>query len=101
MVKWRGFAPCTHEAGNRFASIRDRFIPFIQSLQRANAGSQETLRFDGHVGTCLCMLPILLRNIDFQYTSAHRLSHTGLVIAEDWEGDFTCKVWNGQVIIET
>lgn len=88
------------EAGDSFTSISARFMPFIQDLQRKYAGSREMLLFVGHGGTYLCMLPMLLKNIDFEYASAHRLSHTGLVIANDRDGEFICKVWDGQVIIE-
>lgn len=88
------------EAGDSFTSIRDRFIPFFQELQRAYAGSRQTLLFVGHGGTYLCMLPILLKNINFEYASAHRLSHSGMVIAEEQDSEFICKVWDGQVIIE-
>ncbi|GAP14982.1 fructose-2,6-bisphosphatase [Longilinea arvoryzae] len=81
--------------GDSFDSIRDRFLPFIQALQEANLNSDRALLFIGHGGTYLCVLPLILKNIDFDFVSRHYLSHTGMVIAEEQKGELFCKVWDG------
>lgn len=87
------------EDGDSFVSIRARFIPFIQGLQAQFADSVQSLLFVGHGGTYLCMLPEILKNIDFHFALAHRLTNTGMVIAYEHNGEFFCRVWDGQVII--
>ncbi len=88
------------EGGDSFTSIRARFMPFVQGLQAQFAGSAQSLLFVGHGGTYLSMLPAILTNIDFDYALAHRLTNTGMVIANERNGEFFCRVWDGQVIIE-
>ena len=87
------------EAGDSFTSIRSRFLPFISTLKKEYPMSNQTILLVGHGGTYLCMLPILLKNIDFEFVSSHRISNTGMVIVEERNGEFICRVWDGQVII--
>ncbi len=83
------------EGGDSFNSIRSRFLPFIKRVQAKNADSDQALLLIGHGGTYLCGLPLILKNIDFEFASQHYLRHTGMVIAEEQKGEINCKVWDG------
>jgi len=87
------------DAGDSFYSIQSRFLPFIRSLQQQYSKVDQAILLVGHGGTFLCMLPIILKNIDFEFATSHRLSNTGMVIVEEQNGDFICQVWDGKVII--
>ena len=87
------------DAGDSFYSIQSRFLPFIRSLQQQYSKVDQAILLVGHGGTFLCMLPIILKNIDFEFATSHRLSNTGMVIVEEQNGDFICRVWDGKVII--
>ncbi len=81
--------------GDSFEAIRDRFLHFIQSLPPMNDAPDQALLFIGHGGTYLCVLPLILKNIDFEFVSRHYLSHTGMVIAENQNGELICRLWDG------
>jgi broad specificity phosphatase PhoE len=87
------------EGGDSFNSIQSRFLPFIRALQREHSNSEQALLFVGHGGTFLCMLPLILKNIEFDFATSHRLCNTGMVVAEETNGEILCRVWDGQVII--
>jgi len=87
------------DAGDSFYSIQSRFLPFIRSLQQQYSKVDQAILLVGHGGTFLCMLPIILKNIDVEFATSHRLSNTGMVIVEEQNGDFICRVWDGKVII--
>ncbi len=87
------------EEGDSFFSIKSRFLPFIQALRREYSNNNDALLFVGHGGTFLCMLPVILENIDFEFATSSRISNTGMVIAEDTNEGIICRVWDGQVII--
>lgn len=87
------------EAGDSFNSIQSRFLPFIQGLQREYSRKDDALLLVGHGGTFMCMLPVIMKNINFEFATSRRLSNTGMVIAEDTNEGIICRVWERQVII--
>lgn len=87
------------EAGDSYYSIQSRFLPFIRSLQQQYSNGDQAILLVGHGGTFMCMLPLILKNIDYAFATSRRLSNTGMVIAEDKNEGIICRVWDGEVII--
>ncbi|HWQ05249.1 MAG TPA: histidine phosphatase family protein [Longilinea sp.] len=87
------------DGGDSFNSIRSRFLPFVNMLQDKYSKGDQAILLVGHGGTFICMLPVIIRNIDFEFAATRRLSNTGMVIVEEQKGEFICRVWDGQVII--
>ena len=87
------------EEGDSYYSIQSRFLPFIRSLQQQYSNGDQAILLVGHGGTFMCMLPLILKNIDYAFATSRRLSNTGMVIAEDKNEGIICRVWDGEVII--
>jgi broad specificity phosphatase PhoE len=80
------------EGGECFVDIKDRFLPFIDSLKHESDGH---ILLIGHGGLFHLMLPLVLTNIDNEFVSSHGLGHTECVIAELQDGGFICRQWGG------
>lgn len=70
------------EQGESFLDIQQRFVPFVEQIVRAYRTSAQAVVLVGHGGTYRCMLPLVLRNIDFRFSAAHGLNHTTVIAAE-------------------
>jgi 2,3-bisphosphoglycerate-dependent phosphoglycerate mutase len=81
------------EGGESFEEIRQRFVPFIETLTGPAGGSSEEFILVGHGGTYRCMLPQILRNVDFAFTREHGIDHTDVILAEDWPDGLHCRAW--------
>lgn len=78
------------EGGECFFDIRDRFLPFIESLKPQG---DDHLLLVGHGGLFHLMLPLLLSNIDHDFVRTHWMGHTECVIAELHAAGFICRGW--------
>ena len=78
------------EGGECFVEIRERFLPFIESL-KYNGGDHILLV--GHGGLFQLMLPLVLTNIDNDFVSLHGIGHTECVIAELSTEGLVCVQW--------
>jgi probable phosphoglycerate mutase len=81
------------EQGESFLEIQNRFVPFIESLIQKHASSNTHLLLIGHGGIYHCMLPLILRNIDFAFARQHALPNTALVSAESTPNGLVCTQW--------
>lgn len=82
------------EQGESFLDIRQRFVPFIEQLVRDGATSSASdIVLVGHGGVYRCMLPLVLRNIDFSFVLEHGMGHTDVVVAELTAVGLTCLTW--------
>ena len=86
------------EGGESFLDIQRRFVPFVESLLQQYTGSAAHLLLVGHGGTYRCMLPLILRNIDFAYALQHGLGNTAVVRAETVPGGLMCRQWGEEPI---
>lgn len=82
------------EQGESFFDIRQRFVPFIEQLVHDGATSPASdIVLVGHGGTYRCMLPLVLRNIDFSFVLEHGMGHTDVVVAELTADGLACLTW--------
>jgi Fructose-2,6-bisphosphatase len=81
------------ERGECFLDIRDRFLPFIESLKRRE---DEHILLIGHGGLFHLMLPLLFSNVDNDFVSSHGLGHTDCVIGELLAEQFVCRQWGDE-----
>lgn len=88
------------DRGDSFESILARFLPFFALIRQRHSHSDQAVLFVGHGGTFLCTLPIVFEQIDVNFALQHRLGHTDIVVAEEFEGKLSCLVWGGEIIIQ-
>ena len=86
----RGDHSSKPEGGECFLEIRDRFLPFIESLKY---GDDKNILLVGHGGLFHLMMPLILTNIDNGFVSSHGLGNTDCVVAETHSGEFVCTRW--------
>ena len=83
------------EQGESFVDMQQRFVPFVDELVRNYGTSTDAIVLVGHGGIYKCMLPLVLQNIDFQFSAKHGLSHTAMVVAELHPKGLICTGWGG------
>lgn len=88
------------DGGDSFESILARFLPFFELIRQRHSHSDQAVLFVGHGGTFLCTLPIVFEQIEVNFALQHRLGHTDIVVAEEFEGKLSCLVWGGEIIIQ-
>lgn len=81
------------EGGESFNDIKNRFLPFIENIKHQYGDSDYNIAMIGHGGTFLCVLPLILENIDFDFASKNFLSNTSYVAAEYVKDRFICTKW--------
>ncbi len=89
------------EGGESFLDIKARFVPFIEALLETYQDSAEDLILVGHGGLYRCMLPLVLTNVDFQFTLTHHLSNTAYVAAEAGSQGLICLTWDDITLRKT
>ena len=100
IVEWlagrrRGESP---EGGETFKDIRDRFVPFIESLVENPGGSDEHLLLVTHGGILLLGLPHVLTNVSFDKARSLPLDNTLLIEAERTQRGLICRVWGERAL---
>ena len=70
------------EGGESLNDMRYRFVPLIETLQKAHSNQEGAVLLVSHGGLYRCVLPLVLSNIDFEFSLAHTLGHTEFVLAE-------------------
>ena len=81
------------EDGESFLDMKERFVPFVEQLLETYGHLPEDIVLVGHGGLYRCMLPLVLDNIDFEFSMAHSLSNTGVVVAEKGDEGLVCLEW--------
>jgi broad specificity phosphatase PhoE len=85
------------EQGESFLDVRDRFVPFIDQLISTFEDASDTIVLVGHNGIYRCMLPLVLKGIDFDFVMAHSLSSMGYVLAEKRAEGLACVEWRESI----
>jgi broad specificity phosphatase PhoE len=85
--------------GETFEDLRDRFVPFIESLVKDFAGSDENLLLVTHGGMHLLALPHVLTNMDFQKARSLPLDNNIVIATEPSQGRLICRAWGDQVLV--
>jgi probable phosphoglycerate mutase len=86
------------EGGECFLDMRDRFVPFVENLVQASSREEKNILLVGHGGLFLLMLPVVLKNIDHSFATAHGLDNTEYVLARQEPGGLICLQWGKQVL---
>jgi broad specificity phosphatase PhoE len=85
------------EQGESFNDLRARFLPFLESITQ-DARDEDNLVLVIHGALCICMLPLVLRNIDSQFAmtqSRGRPTNARYVLAETTSHGLICRSWFG------
>jgi probable phosphoglycerate mutase len=86
------------EGGESFYDLRNRFMPFIESLVRQYGNSEAEVLCVSHGGVYGMMLPLVLKNVDQALIGKHGFGHTACVVAELRPAGLVCVEWNGQSV---
>ncbi len=81
------------EGGESFEDIRNRFVPFIESLIHQSSHTDGHILLLGHGGLFLLMLPVILMNIDHAFAISHGIGNAEHVLAEQGQNGLVCKQW--------
>ena len=81
------------EGGENFWDIRRRFVPFIEGLVKEFDKTPAHLLLVSHGGTLRCMLPLILRNIDFPFVQNSHVHNTDVIVAESTPEGLVCRSW--------
>ncbi len=86
------------EGGESFYDIRDRFVPFVESLVDRHGAGDAQIVCVAHGGVYWMMLPLVLTNVDHALIARHGFDYTACVVAEMRPEGLVCIEWNGQVV---
>jgi probable phosphoglycerate mutase len=81
------------DQGESFNDIKARFVPFVEQLVQEYTDSPDNLVLVGHGGIYVCMLPLVLTDVDFDFAFAHGITNTGVVVAERRPEGLVCTAW--------
>jgi 2,3-bisphosphoglycerate-dependent phosphoglycerate mutase len=81
------------DQGESFINIQQRFMPFVERLLRHDRPADYNLLLVGHGGLYLCMLPLIMMNIDHRSDFLWHLKNTHLVVAELRPEGLICLSW--------
>jgi probable phosphoglycerate mutase len=88
------------EQGESFWDIQGRFVPFIEGILKQKWPADCGVVLVGHGGTYVCMLPLLMKNLDPQADYLWALKNTDLVIGEVRQEGLVCLSWGNTVLVD-
>jgi probable phosphoglycerate mutase len=86
------------EGGNSFDDIRARFEPFIEGLVNRFGGTETDIVCVGHGGLYGMMLPVVLKNVNWELISRYGFEFTTCIVAVWRPAGLFCVDWNGHGI---
>jgi broad specificity phosphatase PhoE len=87
------------DQGESFLDIKQRFLPFIETLAQDGCFANAHTLLVGHGGLFKLMLPLILNNINASFVSTQGINHTDCITAEFQSGGFRCVQW-GDIDLE-
>ncbi len=84
------------EGGESFYDVQNRFVPFVEGL--LNADTNGVIVLVAHGGLFTCMLPLMLKNVSFEFARSVGVTYTGAVIAETRPDGLYCLTWCGEAV---
>lgn len=86
--------------GESFVEIRERFVPFIDALVAHGRGTDDRLVLVGHGGLYVAMLPVVLKNIRFDFTVHAPFPNAAYVLGATRPDGLYCVEWCGTPLHE-
>jgi broad specificity phosphatase PhoE len=86
------------EQGESFNDMRLRFVPFIEKLVQTHAAQPGAIILVGHGAVYYCMLPLVLKNIDFGFIVKHGIDHTMPILVEPGPDGLICRSWGKTIL---
>ncbi len=86
------------EGGESFEDMRCRFVPFVDELVKRYRNDDGSIMLIGHGGLFLCMLPLVIKNIDTAFIAEHPLHNTSYIRAEPTDNGLRGAEWSGTPI---
>ena len=88
------------EGGESLLDIQARFVPLIERITR-EGGEADNILLVSHGGVLLGALPMVLKNVDRAFVSAHlHIGNTEAIIAETRPEGLVCLTWCDIVLAE-
>jgi broad specificity phosphatase PhoE len=84
------------EGGESVLDMRARFMPLIAEITQTYHNQLGALVLVGHGGLYIWMLPLVLTNLDYDFTTGHRILNTAHVVAEWTPDGWRCTEWCGE-----
>jgi probable phosphoglycerate mutase len=81
------------EGGECFNEIKARFVPFVQALVEHFSRTDGDMVLISHGSVLQQMLPLVLTNIDRNFTKGYPLGNCVCVVAEPDQGQLRCEEW--------
>ncbi len=81
--------------GESFYEIRERFVSFIERVIQHGAAAGRSIILVGHGGLYTAMLPVIFKNIDFDFARQHSFPNTAYAVAETRPDGLYCTSWCG------
>jgi broad specificity phosphatase PhoE len=86
--------------GESYNDIVARFMPFIGRLEERYRDTGASVLLISHGQTLALMLPLLLSNVDWAYSSTHTFDGTFHAVAELRNGEWVCLRWGEETMAE-
>ena len=83
------------EGGECFLDMRDRFVPFVETVVQRHPRPTDTVALVGHGGLYFSMLPLVLTNVDARLIMTWSMPNTGYALAETTPSGLRCLEWCG------
>lgn len=83
------------EGGESFYDVRDRFVPFVESLVSRYGGTDANLLCVAHGGVFWMMLPLVLTNLDNDLMTKYGFGYTTCIVWEFRPDGLGCVEWDG------
>lgn len=91
---FRGKLDSKMPGGESFNDIQKRFMPFIEKITQEGQPGQNLILV-AHGGLYIAMLPVIFRNIDFEFAYQHQFPNTAYALAETRSDGLCCLAWCG------
>ncbi len=89
----QAFAQRIPPDGESFNDMKARFVPYINDLISKRQDNFADMLLISHGGMLHQMLPLVLTNVDRQFTQQHPLKNCQLVVTELQNEQLTCTNW--------
>ena len=87
------------EGGESYTDIAARFMPFIRRLEERYHDTEANVLLISHGQTLALMLPRLLSNVDWVYSSTHTFDGSFYAVAELRDGEWVCLRWGEEILV--